>query len=394
MNSAVLRPEVQAFLKENEHTAITTFLLKGSPFEDISIQELTQQLEGKRKAKHKLPLWYQTDGILFPPKIHLEQTSSEVTAAYKASLMRNKTLADLTGGLGIDTYYFSKKIAQVTHIEMDMPLSAFAKANFERLNATSIKCIVGNAIDYIKSSEIVFDTLYADPGRRSDAKGKVFMLKDCLPNIPEHLDMLLSKCKILWVKTAPILDITAGLKELRHVTEIHIVAVKNEVKELLWCIESKKTTEDIHITTVNIKNEKKESYGFSSTEMNLAVPTYSLPKHYLYEPNASLMKSGAFNWISAHFQLDKLHPHSHLYTHTNRIDFPGRSFEILEVLPFSSKIQKKLAIKTAHITTRNFPLSVAQLRKKLAIKEGGDTYLFFTTLMDGQKTILICKKSL
>ena len=217
MNLALVRPDVQTYLDEHCHTPIATFIFKGSPFSDITIQELAQQLEGKRRIKSKLPLWYETKGILFPPKINLEQTSSQITAQYKASLMEGNSIIDITGGLGIDSYYFSKKIPQVTHVEMSEELSAFAKANFEALGATGITSITGDGIQYLSDQDITYDTIYVDPGRRTDAKGKVFMLKDCLPNVPEYLDVLVSKCNTLWIKTAPILDITAGLNELKNV---------------------------------------------------------------------------------------------------------------------------------------------------------------------------------
>lgn len=393
MNLALVRPDVQAYLEEYCHTPIATFIFKGSPFSDITIQELAQQLEGKRRIKSKLPLWHDTKGILFPPKVNLEQTSSQVTAQYKASLMKGNSIIDITGGLGIDCYYFSKTVSQVTHVEMNEELSAFAKANFETLGATEITSIIGDGIQYLSNQHTIYDIIYVDPGRRTDVKGKVFMLKDCLPNVPEHLDLLLSKCTSLWIKTAPILDITAGLSELMNVSEIHIVAVKNEVKELLWRIDSIQSTETV-IHTINCTKNTTDTTSFTLKELYDSEATYNTPKTYLYEPNATILKSGAFNWVSNHYVIDKLHQHTQLYTHDELISFPGRRFKIIRIVSYNKQIKKTLAIKKAHITTRNFNISVIELRKKLKITDGGDVYLFFTTLLDNQKVVLVCEKIL
>ncbi len=391
MNLALIGPDVQAYLEEHDHTPIATFIFKGSPFSDITIQELAQQLEGKRRTKSKLPLWHTTRGILFPPKVNIEQTSSQATAQYKASLLSGNSIIDITGGLGVDSYYFSKVIPQVTHVEMNEEVSAFAKANFETLGSSEITCIIGNGIDYLSNQNTVYDTIYIDPGRRTDTKGKVFMLADCLPNVPKYLDLLLSKCTVLYIKTAPLLDLTAGLNELKNVSEIHIIAVKNEVKELLWCLNQNKSQET-HIHTVNITSSIIDKISFNLEKTHSSEAVYDIPKTYLYEPNAALLKSGAFNWISKHYNIDKLHQHTQLYTSDLQISFPGRSFKITQVVPYNKQFKNTLSIPKAHITTRNFGISVIELRKKFKIKDGGDIYLFFTTLLHDKKVVLVCEK--
>lgn len=392
MNRALLTAEVRAYLELHEHTNLHSFILKGSPFPHISVQELAQQLEGKRKAKDKLPLWYTTKDILFPPKINIEQTSSEVTARYKASLIQGNSIADGTGGFGVDSYYFSKVAEQVTHIEMNDDLSALAKYNSQILTQNNSTFVVGDSIDYITQSSIKFDAIFLDPGRRSMTKGKVFMLKDCLPNVPLYKNALLSKCNSLWIKTAPLLDISAGLEELKNVTEIHIVAVKNEVKELLWKL-SKSHTGNPKVTVINLETsdpilELQYSDIFESS------PNYGKPKTYLYEPNSALMKSGAFHWVCDYFNVEKLQEHSHLYTSDTLVPFAGRTFSIDSVLPYSKKVLKAFGISKANITTRNFPMKVEDIRKKLKIKDGGDVYLFFTTLENGDLVVIACKKSI
>lgn len=391
MNRALLQPEVQEYLEAHTTTPLATFILKGSPFQEITVQELAQQLEGKRRIKTKLPLWYQTNGILFPPKVNLEQTSSEATAHYKSRLVKGNTLIDITGGLGVDSYYFSKVMTQVTHVEMNEEVSAFAKANLAALKVSNVRCINTNAIGFLATTAETYDVMYVDPGRRTDAKGKVFMLKDCLPNVPEHIDLLLSKCTTLWIKTAPLLDITAGLKELKQVAEIHIVAVKNEVKELLWRIEQTECLNP-NIYAVNCVGDIVNTVSFTHQEAHTTEATYDYPKTYLYEPNVALLKSGGFNWISSHFLIDKLHIHTQLYTSNELVNFPGRTFKIERMLSYNKQLTKVLGIDKAHITTRNFKETVIQIRKKLSIKEGGEVYLFFTTLLDGKKVVLVCHK--
>ncbi len=391
MNPQLLREEVQEYLQMHESTPLEKFIFKGSPFTDITIQELAQQLDGRRRIKTKLPLWYDTNEILFPPKLNLEQTSSVLTAKYKASLAQGETLLDMTGGFGIDSYYFAQVIKQVTHVEMNEELSAFAKANFQTLKALNIKAVTGNSIEYLQNHSCHFDTIYIDPARRDTHKGKVFKLADCVPNVPEHLDVLVKKSSRIVVKTSPLLDITVGLSELRNVSQIHIVAVKNEVKELVWILDST-PTDIVKCAAVNLDHTTNEKTIFNLQEALQTDAQYSLPETYLYEPHAALMKSGAFNWTSSHFDVFKLHQHTHLYTSLHLVDFPGRRFVIDNILPFDKKLKNTLASEKANITTRNFKLSVSDIRKRLRIKEGGNIYLFFTTDLNNKQIVLVCKK--
>ncbi len=236
-----------------------------------------------------------------------------------------------------------------------------------------------------------YDFIYADPSRRHNKKGKVFLLRDCEPNLPDHIENLFANCENILIKTSPMLDLSVGLEELQKVSEIHIVAVNNEVKELLWFLK-KETSGLPFVKTVNFNKNIKEEFSFKWNEFS--TPSYSLPKQYLYEPNAAIMKSGAFNLISEKYNICKLHQHTHLYTSEKLIDFPGRKFEIKMVIPYQKKeIKSSLKINKANVTTRNFPESVAKIRKKLKISEGGEKYLFFTTSENNQKIILICSKA-
>ncbi len=204
MNIAVLHTDVQYFITKNEQEDLTKLILKGSPFKNVSVQELAQQIAAKQKAATKIPTWFATENCYYPPKINLEQTSSETTAKYKASLVSGKMLIDLTGGFGIDSWAFSKKFTQAIHCELNLELSKIAQHNFKQLQCNNVQCITGNSIDYLKNSTQQFDTIYVDPSRRNDTKGKVFLLKDCLPNVPEQLGLLFEKSNQILIKNSPL----------------------------------------------------------------------------------------------------------------------------------------------------------------------------------------------
>lgn len=392
MNKNILNTGIQNFIQKKLNTDIVSVLLKKSVYEGVSSKMIVEQIEAKKKCKDKLPLWYKTTQIYYPNKLNIEQTSSEKTAAYKAKIIAGKSLLDLTGGFGIDSYFFSEKIDEITHCEIDKNLSEIAAHNFKILDVKNIKCIAENGLDFLTKTDAFFSWIFIDPSRRNEAKGKVFFLEDCLPNVPENLELLFSKTDNILIKTSPLLDFTVGIKSLKNVKEIHVVAIQNEVKELLWVLE-KGYTKGVLIKTVNLKKTTTEKFDFKlSDEKNVQI-CYSEPQKYLYEPNAAILKSGAFKSVAAHFRTNKLAEHSHLYTSNESINFPGRKFFVLKHLVFNKKEIQKLQITKANITVRNFPDSVSNLRKKFKIKDGGETYLFFTTDLDGKKIVLICKKA-
>ena len=363
--------------------------LLGSPFPEVSTQELATQLFGKKKAEKKLPTWFEHDGIIYPPALNLEQTSSEITAEYKASLIEGNINADITGGFGIDSYFFSKNFNKVVHCELDPDLSELVKHNSEILGIQNLETRIGDGIEFLKNSAEEFDWIYLDPSRRDESGGRVFHLSDCIPNVPEHLDLLLEKASGVMVKTSPLLDLQLGIKSLRQVEQVHVVAVENEVKELLWIIK-REPKEDVKIKTINLT--KKGAEMFEEKFRNDLGVDYSNPLEFLYEPNAAIMKSGLFDAVGHHYKVKKLHPNSHLFTSEDLKKFPGRSFKIEDVLPYKGKKTRFSGLDKANISTRNFPESVADLRKKLKLKEGGDHFLFFTTGPDEKKVVLICSK--
>jgi hypothetical protein len=391
MDKNILSNEVQNFIEENINANVTTLALQKNPFTKIDWTHILQQLAAKQKAKTKLPTWFETKNILFPSKISIEQTSSEKTAQYKASLVSGEKLIDLTGGFGVDDYYFSKIVDQVTHCEINDDLSEIVQHNFEQLKVKNIKCFADDSTNVLNQLNENFDWIYIDPSRRNDAKGKVFMLKDCLPNVPELLDFYFGFSENIMIKTAPILDISAAITELKNIAEIHIVALENEVKELLFILK-KNHEATIEIKTVNLLKDKKETFQFQLNS-ETQKPNYSVSKKYVFEPNAAIMKSGGFDEIAIQFGLEKLHQHSHLYTSNEAIDFPGRVFEIKNSFEYNKANMKSFLENTkSNITTRNFPETVENIRKKWKIKDGGNLYSFFTTDANNSKIVLLCEK--
>lgn len=390
MNKALLNTEVQIFINKNLKTLITDLILKGSPFSNVTIQEIAEQIESKKKCQKKLPNWFQLKNAYFPNKLNIAQTSSEKTAKYKSELINGDLLADLTGGFGVDTFYFSTNFKKVIYCEQNKNLAKITEHNFKLFGLKNVEIKSENGIHFLKNTTSKLDWIYIDPSRRDLSKNKVFLLQDCEPDVITHLDLFFKKTNNVLLKLSPLLDIKNTIEQLKFVNEIHVVSVKNEVKELLFILK-KNQNNNIQIKTINILSNKNQTFNFNYNKTTKA--TYSLPKKYLYEPNVAILKSGGFQEVSSHFKLDKIHFHSHLYTSDTQIDFPGRIFKILKSIPYQLKILKKeIPINKANITVRNFPETVAQIRKKTKIKDGGSLYLFFTTDINNNHIVLITEK--
>jgi THUMP domain-like len=390
LTNLLLKPEIQEFISKSVGNDISKMAFQKNPFPNIKWISVLNQISCKTKAKEKLPTFFKSENIIYPSKISIEQTSSEKTAKYKSEIVSGESLIDLTGGFGVDDLYFSYKINKIIHCEIDLELSQIVQHNFNQLKIENIQCYNNDSFEILKTLNQKIDWIYIDPSRRNESKGKVFMLKDCLPNVPDLMNFYFQYSKNILIKTAPILDISAGLFELKNVKKIHIVAVENEVKELLWEIE-KEYMSEITIKTVNISKETIEKFNFI-LKKNSQFSDFSLPKKYLYEPNSSIMKSGGFDEIGLEFGLEKLHQHSHLYTSDEKIVFPGRIFEIEKNIIYNKKEMKLLQNQKLNLTIRNFPETVENIRKKWNIKDGGNQYCFFTTNVNDEKIVLICKK--
>ncbi|PZD76838.1 class I SAM-dependent methyltransferase [Mesonia sp. K7] len=393
MNLLLIQKEVQNFIKENLNQDLAKVILKGSPFQGVSIQEIAQQINGFHKSKNKLPLWCKTKNIFFPPSLNLEQSSSEATAKYKSELISNSRIADLTGGFGVDSYYFSSKLDNVYYCEINKDLYQIAGYNYQILppNNGKIHFFNQDGIEFIESSKHHFDWLYLDPARRDDAGKKVINFEQYTPNILKHFDLFFEKADHMLIKTSPLLDLTKGIEALKFfVQEIHVVAVDNEVKELLWILKNKEN-KNPKITCVNIKEEENDVFYSSQEEEKNTSVDFSEPEQYLYEPNSSILKAGFFKAITEKYQLQKIAEHSHLYTSEKKIDFPGRVFKVLQNLTLDKKSLALLPQK-ANVSTRNFPLAVVAIKKKYKIKDGGKEYLFFTQNQQKQKIVIHCQK--
>lgn len=374
MDFRVLDPAVREYLESHITTPVAMFLLQSHPF-DIEPKLLAQQLVGLQKSRSKFPELFSNEQVIYPPKVNLEQTSSESTASYKVSIVRGKRMVDLTGGFGIDVSAFAKACTSTTHIELSSSLQSFAQHSF-KVQETSTMSFQGDGIEFLKQSKEVYDLIYLDPSRKTNSHSKAILLKDYEPNVIENLDLLLSKSKNVMIKTSPMLDITAGINQLQNVQSVHIIAVKNEVKELLWIL-GKEDVEQVKLTCVNLETEQPV---FKTTFSSIAVFDFSFPKKYLYEPNAAVMKSQQFDALLDQYPLSKLDQDAHLFTSDQLFEFPGRVFEIKNTIENKPKKLKRLYAKTARgVVTRNNKESVAQLRKKYQFKEHETDYLFFTS---------------
>lgn len=370
-----------------------TLALQARRYPDVDMRKAVEQIEGWQHAKEKLPTWATTDGIIYPPRISMEQCSSEATALYKANLVKGVSIADLTGGFGIDCSYMARRFKKAYYIERSELLCDIARWNFQQLKLEHIDIINHNS-EEILTTLPKLDWIFIDPARRDSDGRKVVALSDCEPNIVELEEELLQKATKVMIKCSPMLDITAATKQLGNVEEIHVIAVNNECKELLMIL-GNGATDDIPITCVNMHREEHETFSFTATEEATAVAAYSNTiGHYLYEPNAAMQKSGCYRTLSQRLNINKLHPNSHLYTSDALVDaFPGRRFIVEKSMGFSKRDIKEIqSLGKANITVRNFPETAQNLRKKLKLADGGNTYLFATTVANGDKILAVCRK--
>ncbi len=393
MNLAILHADVQRFITDHLQADTARIRLGKSPFSNINTHELVQQIESKKRCEKKLPLWYTTPGIYYPPKLSIEQASSEATAKYKAQLIKGTQVLDLTGGFGVDSYYFSLIAQKVVHCEIDDQLSAIVQHNHQVLGVKQISYYTGSGLNYLQSTDKSFDTIYIDPSRRINTR-KVFKIADCEPNIMAHFELLSEKSNRILIKTSPLLDIQSGLMELKNVSEIHVVSVKNDCKELLWVIDTNFTGNEPLIRCAAINDQEiVKTFDFSlSEERMLTNIPLSDPLNFIYEPDVSLLKASCFKLITKKFLVLKLHQHTHLYTSkTLNAHFIGRVFRLNDYWDYKVFIKQK-PIKQANIISRNFPLSAEELKKKHQLKDGGDDYLLFTKDCHNKFIVLNCKR--
>lgn len=380
MIDRLLQKNVQEFIAQHVNEDEQHLLLRQKPIFDVPPTLIAWQISGRRKAKTKLPLYHNTPNIVYPPGINLEQSSSEETAMLKAFLLESElpkknTLVDLTGGFGVDSFFLSKAFSHVSYVEQNEELLAYAQHNHQTLGAHNLSYHHTSAENFLTTQSQPVDCFFIDPARRTASNQKVFKLSDCEPNIVTLLPQIFIHSKNLLVKVAPLLDIQQGFLELKAVKHVWVVAVKNEVKELLFLCSKDHTAEPV-LTAINLSSGH-ESFSFTLSEERSAQARLSDPLTYLYEPNASILKSGAFKRVAEKYALAKLHPSTHLYTHDALVEnFPGRIFKQEAQLKADAKTAAlHFPHSKANVITRNYPLSPDELKKKLKLQDGGEKYL-------------------
>ena len=390
-----LTPEQKSFVLMHEGEDVRDLALRFSSREDMPF--LLAQIAGRQVSKTKIPSWYAIDEMIYPVHLSLEQASSEQTARYKASLVsgKNGSFVDLTGGMGVDFSFFTPNFCEAVYVERNAELCKIATYNFERLGLKNATVRNGDGETFLNEMPKA-DFIYLDPSRRDNSGQKVFRIEDCSPDLSEIKTVLREKSDSILIKYSPMLDISQAVKTLGNVTEVHIVSIQNECKELLIIL-SKSVVAEPRFVAVNLrKTNEWERFSFTvSEEQEAQISFTDKLGRYLYEPNASILKAGAFKSVAKAYDVAKLHINSHLYTSDNLVaDFPGRIFEV-EASCSPNKRELKLFLsetKKANISVRNFPMSVAEIRRKTNLKEGGDVYLFATTLADERKVWIKCRK--
>lgn len=379
------------FIRENLNADVPTLALKKVPVgTDVSLA--LRQIAARQLLRKKVPQWAENEHLLFPAHLSIEQCSSEATAQYKASLLQGQTFVDLTGGLGIDTYYIYRHFYQTDYVERQAELCDLARHNFEVLNA-NVKVWNESAEEYLNNCEPK-DCIFIDPARRDEHGRKTVSITDCTPNVADLQGILLQKAEKVMVKLSPMLDINKAMEELCHVKEVHVVAVANECKELDFVLERGFQGEP-QLVCVNLLTVQPEVRFTMEEERNSLGRLSEGVMKYLYEPNPAVMKAGCFKWLTKHYDVCKLHRNSNLYTSERLVpDFPGRIFEVEGWTTYNKKVKQVLLsdVEKASIAVRNFPLSVAELRKAMKIGDGDDVYLFATTLKGESKVVVRTRK--
>ena len=396
----------EEFIKQHRHDDVRALALRKAE-EGVDIKWCLQQIEGWQKACEKLPQWAEVDGLWYPPVLSMEQCSSELTARYKATIVsrllpecsERGCFADLTGGYGIDFSYMASLFATSVYVERNAELCRIAEHNFSLLKLAGSSVVCADSTEFLYQRIAPCNLIYLDPARRDDVGRKTVAIADCTPNVVQLQNRLMEVGRYIMVKLSPMLDISAALSVLRHVSEVHVVSVKGECKELLFVLDKLYEGNPVYYA-VNL-GPSDDVFTCTHEEKNRALlrvaseHVASASATCIYEPHASILKAGLQDVLCERYAIEKLHPMSNLFVSPSPVqDFPGRGFEIVASCGFGKKeLRAMLAgVTKANITVRNFPTSVAELRKKLRLAEGGDVYLFATTMADGSHRLIRCIK--
>lgn len=416
----MMNEATREFVREHRDDDVRQLALRGTKDPEVDLAMALQQIDGRKRALEKLPSWAAVEGIVWPPHLSMEQCSSEQTARYKAEVAGSGgVFVDLTAGFGVDAAFIAQGFQKAVAVELQAELCAISSENFKLLGLHQIEVVNGNGVDYLHRMAPA-DLVFIDPARRDEHGGRTYGIADCTPNVLDFIDKLLEKAQRVMIKLSPMLDWRKAVEDIgkQYVSAVHIVSVNNECKELLIEVKSEGMKSEksgmIEVKSGGVKSEKSGIGGLRVVCVNLlsdggrecfefdadAPPASTfhlslLTFHFLYSPNASVMKAGCFDEIEARFPLMQLDKNSHLFVSDQEItDFPGRRFRIERTTSMNKRELKTalIGIDRANITVRNFPLSVAELRKRLKLKDGGDVYLFATTVAGEGHQLFICRK--
>jgi len=391
MIDQLLKDEVQKFIKDHQFDDPFVLSLKSKKSAEFPLKEAIDQIHSLQKAKGKIPEWVAAEGIIWPAPISVEQASSGLTAKFKATQILGKSMADLTGGMGVDAYYYADKVPEIHYVEMNEELADVAKHNFKALGKRNIFVHNQSAEVFLERCNQKFDTIYLDPSRR-DKNRKVFKINECTPNLYNIVPRCLKIAAKVLVKLSPMVDLSLVIQDFAP-SQIWVISIKNEVKEVLCQIQEAKM--NTLISAIDLaEHGKNVLFEFEKEEETSAQSEFAMPLTYMYEPSAAVMKAGAFKLVGQRFRLKKLHISSHLYTSDKLMeDFPGKVFVLKsQVKQDKKEIAKLIPDRKVNVFTRNYPLTPDQLKKKLDLKDGGENYLIGTTLMDNKKGLLLCER--
>ncbi|WP_339812635.1 hypothetical protein [uncultured Imperialibacter sp.] len=388
MIEALSQPDVQAFLKAHATDSPAKLALQRHLPGGVSASLLASQLKARQKAKDKLPSWLSRDDIIFPHGVALEQCSSETTARFKAARWAGQSFADLTGGTGVDTFFFSQSFEKGVYVEADAERCELASHNFGVLGAQHLKVVQSTAEAFLADTTDHYDFIYIDPDRRAGNK-RAIGFSDSTPDVVELMPELLKRAATVLIKASPMIDIQQGRRDLGTVSKVLVLAVNNECKEVLFVCDN--SNGPVEIEAWQVQGGQETVLRFSPEEEASAGVSFGEPEAYIYDPNVAITKSGAYKTVAARYGLKKLHPNTHLYTSATLVEgFPGRTFRVLAVLPFSSKGLKslKLPFAKAHVMSKNFPLEAAELQKRLKLKEGEEGFVMGLTVGSGKVLVV------
>ena len=386
-----LSDEHKKFIEKHIQSDVSELALK-THGKDFPMGFLLNQIKCRQKSIKKLPSWVSSSDVVFHKPINVEQCSSEEAAIYKSNLIDGQSLVDGTGGFGVDTHYLAKRFKNVIYLEKDRGLCEIVNYNFSVLENDNITCINKDSFRYLNDLPTKVDWLYLDPARRDTLGNKTVLFEDCEPNVVNFLQLYLSKSKKLLIKASPMIDIKKAVESLKYVYEVHIVSIANECKEVLFLLNRDKIVsyDEISITCVDLAQAHKLTFTYN--EEQKIENELKNPDHFLYLPNVAITKSGGYNIFASRHNVSKVSSNTHIYSSSKKVEgIFGRTFEVIDQINYTKKEMKALKLSKANVIVRNFPESVAQLRKKWSIKDGGEIYFIAFTDRFKKKKAVVAK---